>query len=99
MHQHSTVAKYLRNRNAVLEAQMQKSNEVKITTILVGAKDKQAKDLSTVFLEKRRKLKFNTFKRGTLYEAQQWLNCYEVLANHLGFTDNEKRNELIAVRG
>ncbi|KAG1032135.1 hypothetical protein G6F25_011541 [Rhizopus arrhizus] len=61
--QESAETLYLRNRIAVLEAQVQRSNQAKITTKPVEAKGQQ------------------------------------VLADYLGFTDNEKTDELVAVFG
>ncbi|KAG0774879.1 hypothetical protein G6F16_013146 [Rhizopus arrhizus] len=97
--QESAETLYLRNRIAVLEAQVQRSNQAKITTKPVEAKGQQVKKLDPVFLERRRRQKFNSFERGTSHEAQQWLNRYEVLADYLGLTDNEKTDELVAVFG
>ncbi|KAI8635928.1 hypothetical protein BD408DRAFT_407557 [Parasitella parasitica] len=97
--QESSETLYLRNRIAVLEAQVQRSNQAKITTKPVEAKGQLAKKLDPVLLERRRRHKFSSFERGTPHEAQQWLNRYEVLADYLGFTDNEKTEELVAVFG
>jgi len=99
--QESAETLYLRNRIAVLEAQVlrRRSNQAKITTKPVEAKSQLSKKLDPVFLERRRRYKFSSFERGAPHEAQQWLNRYEVLANYLGFTDSEKTEELVAVFG
>ena len=90
---------FLKQRIAMLEAQMQKSNQAKVTTKPEEAMKGQVKKMDPVFLERRRRHKFETFSKGTPYEAQQWVNRYEVLADYLGFTKKEKAEELVAVFG
>ncbi|KAL9542525.1 hypothetical protein MBANPS3_008575 [Mucor bainieri] len=54
--------------------------------------------LDPVFLERRnmhRGRRFETFDRGTPYEALQWLDRFEALADYFGYTDQEKTKELM----
>ncbi|CEP10898.1 hypothetical protein [Parasitella parasitica] len=87
---------FLKQRIAMLEAQMQKSNQAQVTTKPEVAVKGQVRKLDPVFLEGGRRHKFEMFSKGAPYEAQHWVNRYEVLANYPGFTNKEKTEELVA---
>ncbi|KAI8635906.1 hypothetical protein BD408DRAFT_356666, partial [Parasitella parasitica] len=50
-----------------------------------------------VYLERRKRHRFTTFEKGSAFDAEQWLQRYEVLAKYLGFKEEEKAEELVGV--
>lgn len=49
------------------------------------------------FCERRRRTKIPTFSNGTVTEAQQWMDHYDRVSKYLGFSDEEKIEELHAL--
>ncbi|CEP09021.1 hypothetical protein [Parasitella parasitica] len=94
--------KLLRQHIAMLEHTIARSNintnvSKKETSPTTRREDKPAKDMKQVYIERRKRHRFVTFEKGSAYEAEQWLQRYEVLAKYLGFSDEEKSDELIGV--
>ncbi|CEP12150.1 hypothetical protein [Parasitella parasitica] len=56
-----------------------------------------AKDMKRTYLERRKRHRFNQFEKGSAYEAEQWMQRYEVLENYLRFTSEEDAAEELVV--
>ncbi|KAG1439039.1 hypothetical protein G6F56_012430 [Rhizopus delemar] len=94
--QEATDNMYLRNRIALLEAQLMNKTRVKTATKPQEAKVED-KTLNPLYIDRRRRHRFTTFEHGTPYEAEQWLTHFDTMADYLGFSHEERVQELTAV--
>ncbi|GAN11774.1 hypothetical protein MAM1_0934c11370, partial [Mucor ambiguus] len=83
--------------NTLARATMDKSATKEQDKNTTRREEKPAKDMAKIYVERRKRHKFATFEKGSAFEAEQWLQRYEVLAQYLGFTDEEKSEELVGV--
>ncbi|CEP08893.1 hypothetical protein, partial, partial [Parasitella parasitica] len=53
--------------------------------------------MTAIYQERRKRNRFAQFEKGSAHDAEQWMQRFEILANFLGFSDEEKAQELIGV--
>ncbi|KAG1301530.1 hypothetical protein G6F64_011715 [Rhizopus arrhizus] len=76
------------------DTKMSKDTPVKVMKVESGD---SFNNMQETYKERRRRTRIPVFEKGSMDEAQKWLNRYESLAGYLGFHGQDKIDELNAV--
>ncbi|CEP14754.1 hypothetical protein [Parasitella parasitica] len=92
----------LKKRIAFLEAQLTRNLNTgnvrkESTPLTTRLEEKESKDMKQVYTDRCKRHKFTHFEKDSAFEAEQWIQRNEVLANYIGFSDEEKAEELVGV--